>query len=91
MNDEEQTKSTENTGEGNKSEGTSLIESANQAAERLEQATAAQEELMAKKRLGGFSEAGQEVPEETEEAKRKAGALDFWKGSSVADAIEKHG
>ena len=61
---EEQT--TEHTGEGDKSESTTLLDKANESAERLEAANAKREELlnrqelmMAKQALGGKSFAGE--------------------------------
>ncbi len=68
---EEESKPTEDTGEGDKPATTPVIDNANEAAERLEAANKKQEELInkqeeldAKRRLGGGSEAGQQpVPE----------------------------
>jgi len=82
MNDEKPTKeeekqeekpATDNSGKGDKSETSSLVEQAYQAAERLEQANRKQEELLdrqerilAREALGGRSEAGQNPPKKEE-------------------------
>ena len=65
--EKEEKPTTENTGEGNKSEASTLIDDANLASKRLEDATkAAREERLAreesysKMKLGGDSEAGVE-------------------------------
>ena len=86
------------TGEGDKPESTPIIDNANQAAERLEQANKAKEELLAReeqmiaqKRLGGDSQAGIEIKEPTPEEKIKKGAMDFFEGTDIAKAIEKYG
>ena len=96
--EQEQTKPAEDTGKGNKSESTSLIESADKAAERLEQANKVKEELLAReealearRKLGGGSQAGIETPQLSEAEKKKKGALEFFEGSSIADAIKKYG
>jgi len=74
-NEEEETeqRTAKNFNEGNKSSTTPVIDAANKAAERLEQANAEQKEilarqemLMAKNALGGQSEAGKSE-EKTEE------------------------
>lgn len=71
---EEEKQSTEDTGEGNKSETTTLFERTDAATKRLEEANAKteellnrQEELYARQKLGGRAEAGQpsEKKEET--------------------------
>jgi len=63
--EEEKQRTAKNSNEGNKSSTTPVIDAANKAAERLEQANAEQKEilarqemLMAKNALGGQSEAG---------------------------------
>jgi len=73
MSEEEQTTTTD-TGAGDKPEGTSLIEGANASAERIEKANAEQkalldrqEELMARQRLGGNSNAGKKEEEPVED------------------------
>jgi len=50
-----------------------------------------QEEIMARRMLQGESYAGQEAQKKPEEIAKKEAAIDFWKGSPVADAIKKHG
>ena len=61
--DEKKERTTENTGDGNKPQSNTLIEQANQAAERLERANqeralllAREEELEARRRLGGVTQ-----------------------------------
>ena len=70
----EEKNSTTNTGEGDKPTTTPLIDSANEAAKRLEEANKVkaelltrEEELASKKMLGGQSEAGVEAKEPKEE------------------------
>ena len=79
--DEEKEKSgtSENTGEGDKSQSTRLIDDTNLAAKRLEDANAErarllqrEEELEARRRLGGVSEAGQETKPKEETPKEYA-------------------
>jgi len=84
-------------GEGSKPEATTLVDEANAAAERLEKANERkaellrqEEELAAKRALGGRSDAGQNK-EVSEEEKKKQGAKEFFKGTLVETAIEKHG
>ena len=96
--DEKEERTANDTGEGDKPESTPTIDNANQAAERLEQATEAQrtendraEALMIQKRLGGGSQAGIEIKEPTPEEKVKQGAMDFFEGTDIAKAIEKYG
>ena len=64
--EEEKQRTAKNSNEGNKSSTTPVIDAANKAAERLEQANAEQKEilarqemLMAKNALGGKAEAGE--------------------------------
>jgi len=66
MDEKERTKTTEDTGEGDKPSSTPTIDEANKAAERMEQATKTQKEendrleaLQAKQILSGRAEAGQ--------------------------------
>jgi hypothetical protein len=79
-------------------EDESIIEQANKAAERLEIANEKQEELIkrqeelyAKKRLLGSAEAGIISPQKSEEEIKKQGAIEFWTGTPIADAIKKYG
>lgn len=65
---------TENVGDGNKPEGSRIIDDTNLAAKRLEEATKAAEaervkaeENYAKMKLGGGSMAGQQMPEAKKE------------------------
>jgi hypothetical protein len=92
----EETKTTEDIGEGIQSKTPTLYEQTNAAAERVERANAKteellyrQEELYEKQKLGGRAEAGQ--PNISEEDKKKEAAIDFWKGTPVADAIKRYG
>ena len=64
----------ENTGDGNKPQTTSFVDRAVETAERLEQANKQteellnrQEQLFARQRLGGFSDAGVQAPQEKKE------------------------
>jgi len=54
-----------------------------------------EEKLIARKEalaaLGGNSIAGFRTPEEDERMKKKKGAMDFWKGSGIDQAIERYG
>lgn len=82
-----------NSTDGDKPTSTPVIDDANLAAKRMEDATKAQreqndrtEKIMADAKLGGVP-AGK--PTEVDDQKKKA--MEFWKGTPVADAIEKHG
>lgn len=86
--------------EDNKTEDNplSLVERAEAAAARIEKAEAeikATEQRMQEERtkvlLGGSTEAGQHPPQKTKEQEIKEGAVDFFKGSEIAEAIKKHG
>ncbi len=88
----------ENSDEGDKYETTPIIERAREEREKLEVATKAlkeendrREKIMAKQALGGSSNAGQADPQVTEEQKKKEGAMNFFKGTQIEKAIEKHG
>lgn len=76
----------------------SLVERAEAAAARIEKAEAeikATEQRMQEERtkelLGGATNAGQSTPIKTHEQEIKEGAVDFFKGSEIAEAIKKHG
>lgn len=89
MEEKEETKEEE-------TKSTQLIDDANLAAKRLEEANtkqqellSKQEELMARQRLGGNTEAGQNVEEKSEDEKKKEGAKEFFKGTQLEKDIEK--
>lgn len=56
--------------------------------EREEKVVARQETLRA---LGGGSQTGQQPEKISEEEAKKKGAMEFWKGTQIEQAIEKHG
>jgi hypothetical protein len=74
-------------------EAKKLLEDANAAADRLEEANRKTEMLQAQERIikaqSGTTEAGQEKQEE--EDKLKEETMEFWKGTDIEKAIEKHG
>lgn len=72
-----------------------LIEQAKKAAERLEAANKKMEELVkrqedleARRILGGSSNAGGNKPEPTKEEKFKAGMKEYFKGTAIEAAIK---
>jgi hypothetical protein len=58
--------------------------------EKREQMLAKRQELRAREMLGGRAPISN-TPTESPEAKKKREALEFWKGSEIERAIEKHG
>lgn len=74
----------------------SMIEAANKAAERLEQANKVMEELVkrqeaidARRILGGYADAGRPAqPAMTEEEKIKIDMKNFFKGSMIEQALK---
>jgi hypothetical protein len=74
-------------------EAKKLLEDTNAAADRLEEANRKTEMLQAQERIikaqSGTTEAGQEKQEE--EDKLKEETMEFWKGTDIEKAIEKHG
>jgi len=74
------------------------LEKAEELAARIEEANKKTEELLerqeklsAERMLGGRTEAGSAPSEKTEAELKKEGAKEFWKGSEIEKAIEKHG
>lgn len=87
----------ENNDEGKEDDtGASLVEKTNTAAERLEKANEErkeildrEEDLYAKQKLGGNSDAGKEsIPKKSEEDIKKEQASNFFKGTALGDAID---
>jgi len=83
--------------EGNKYETTPVIERAREERERMEKVVKElkaendrRELIMAKQALGGNTEAGQGT-EVSDEEKKKQGAKEFFKGTVIEKALEKHG
>ena len=75
-----------------------LIEKATEAAKELRAANAEkrvllerEEKLRADDLLGGSSDAGQAKPEINEAEQKKQSAMEFWKGTDIEKAIQKHG
>ena len=75
---------------------TSLIDKANTVAKRIEEGNketerlqAVQIELNVKKQLGGSTEAGESIPEETNAEKTIKGAQDFFKDTALGETIRK--
>jgi len=75
-----------------------LVLEAQNAAQRLEEANAKKEELIkreeeleARRIIGGKSEGGTESPRKTDEELKKEAAIEFFKGTGIDKAIEKHG
>jgi len=103
--DEQETKSEEKTerpisdaDEGDKQGAAGIVDRAGINAEKLEKAAERAEavlkglqDLEALKRLGGETGAAPDSKPVTEEEKKKAGAIEFFKGTPLAAAIEKHG
>jgi hypothetical protein len=87
---------TSNSSPGNKSPSTELVERARQERERLQQENerleknlAELKELEASRLLGSTAGGRVEAPQVTEEDLKKKQALEFWKGTPIADAISK--
>jgi len=73
----------------------SLIEQAQKAAERLEHANKVMEELVkrqeaieARRILGGYSDAGKNVPELSKEEKDKIDMKNYFKGTAIEKALK---
>ena len=86
------------TGEGNKSETTPLIDDANLAAKRLEDANKEksilldrEENLAAKRALGGTTEAGQAPKVETEDEKWAKDAKKRYEGTGMSPVEDDDG
>lgn len=82
--------------EANNGAGLSVIQSANEAAERAEKATAElkaikqqMDEQYAAGRMGGVTTAGQVNPQQTEEEKKLQGASEYFKGTSLGEVIKR--
>jgi hypothetical protein len=76
----------------------SPVDKANEAADRLEKANkeaakiaAKQEKILSEIKLQGKSFAGSNPNQKTEEEIKKEKTKEFWKGSEIEKAIEKHG
>jgi len=72
-----------------------LIEAANKAALRLEEANKVMMELVkrqeaveARRVLGGMSEAGEKKPQVSEEEKRKIDTRNYFKGTAIEKALQ---
>jgi len=94
----DETKSKENTGNGDKPASLDKIERAEFAVKRMEEAEARLDAKIAKlqelevNRLLGSTAGGHiESPQLSEEQLKKQQAVDFWKGTDIADAIIKNG
>jgi hypothetical protein len=88
----------EETEKKEKEQPVSEIDRANLAAERLKSANkerarllAIEEKLLIERKLSGTSEAGTEAKPVSEEELKKQKTKEFWKGSEIEKAIEKHG
>lgn len=76
----------------------SIIEQANAAAKRIEEANRKSEELikqqqdlLAKQALSGKAFAGSSQPQMTEAERKKQEAMNFWKGTGLDETIRKYG
>jgi len=86
----------EDSGDGDKYETTPVIERARQENERMEKATEAQriendraEAIMAKRALGGTSEAGQEPVKKSDDEKWAEGAKERYAGTGMDPTPDK--
>jgi len=61
------------------------------AEKRLDEKIAKLQELEANRLLGSSAGSRIETPQLTEEETKKKEAIDFWKGTAIADAIAKNG
>jgi hypothetical protein len=75
-----------------------LIDEAKEVAERIEKANERQaellrqqEDLQARRMLGGRADAGQMQKQKSDEEIKKEGAAEFFKGSQIEKAIKKYG
>ena len=75
-----------------------LISKANESAKKLneennrfETLLKKQEKLLAEAKLQGRSMAGESSPGKSEEMKKKEDAMEFFKGTDISKAIERHG
>lgn len=99
--DEEKTeepKPTEDSGDGDKPTTTTLVDEANLAAERLEEANKRktellkqEEELIAKRRLSGEAEAGQESVKKSEDEKWAEDAKERYAGTGMSPVEDDDG
>jgi hypothetical protein len=94
----ESEQATPNADTGNNPRGFELIERARSEREglakeneRLEKNIKELRELEAARLLGSTAGGHIETPQVTEEQKKKQEAVDFWKGTLIAEAIAKHG
>jgi hypothetical protein len=94
----ENQQATANSNNGDKSTGFELIDRARSEREglakeneRLEKNIKELRELEAQRLLGSTAGGRVESPQLTENDLKKKEAVDFWKGTSIADAIVKHG
>jgi hypothetical protein len=92
----EQDKGTPNQDGGHQSQSSELIERARQEREglvkeneRLERNLKELREIEASRLLGGTAGGRVESPQLSEEDLKKKNAMDFWKGTPIADAIAK--
>ena len=87
-----------NENETEKTEEKTLLQKAEEVAERIEKANKEakeilerQERLRAEKLLGGTTEAGIPAKERTEEERKREQAKEFFKGSVIESALVKYG
>ena len=92
----EDKRTSEDSDKGDKYETTPVIERAREEREKLELATKAQREennrteaIMARKALGGVTEAGQQAPEISEDQKKTDSAVEYFKDTQLAIDIKK--